>query len=79
MAQHGKHLPGEMRNLPGEMSHLPGEIYVGHAPVQGQLVDPIHVQLRDMGLMLDEARGALAAAERRHATEVPSITLNSND
>ena len=52
------------------MSHLPGEIYVGHAPVQGQLVDPIHVQLRDMGLMLDEARGALAAAERRHATEV---------
>ena len=63
LAQHGKHLPGEM-------SHLPGEIYMGHAPVQGQLVDPIHVQLRDMGLMLDEARGALAAAERRHATEV---------
>ena len=46
--------------------------------MQGQLVDPIHVQLRDMGLMLDEARGALAAAERRHATEVPSITLTTN-
>jgi hypothetical protein len=49
--------------------HL-GGIYMEQGPVQGQLVDPCHVQLRDMGLMLDEARGALAAAQRRHAAEV---------
>ena len=56
--RHGKHLRGD------------GDLYMEQGAVQGQLVDTCHVQLRDMGLMLDKARGALAAAQRRHAAEV---------